>query len=94
MGVLAVLSGIVAILAGLYLVFLQAAGPNSLIQAMANAIGWFCIAAGVGIIAMSLQLSSITNHIKRSPGGTETPEESIEAAKKRDAARRQRASNG
>lgn len=51
-----ILGGIAAIFGGLSLAFLKAVGENSLPEAIANGIGWYCIGKGIFMIASPFQL--------------------------------------
>ena len=54
--VFCIVGGIVAIGGGLNLVGLKAAGENSMIEAIAHGIGWYCIGKGLFMIASPFQL--------------------------------------
>lgn len=47
------LAGIVAILAGIYLLTSQAAGPNSYLELLAHGIGAYFVGKGLWMIAMA-----------------------------------------
>ena len=56
-----VIGGIAAIFGGISLAFLKAAGENSLPEAIANGIGWYCIGKGIFMIASPFQLKGAVN---------------------------------
>ena len=58
-----ILGGIAAIFGGLSLAFLRASGENSLLEAIANGIGWYCIGKGIFMIASLFQLKGAVNLI-------------------------------
>ena len=58
-----ILGGIAAICGGLSLAFLKASGENSLLEAIANGIGWYCIGKGIFMIASPFQLKGAINLI-------------------------------
>ena len=51
-----VVGGSIAVLGGLRLAGLQAAGENSMLEAIANGIGWYCIGKGLFMIAVPFNL--------------------------------------
>ena len=59
-----VLGGIFAVIGGLSLALLTAAGENSLPQAIANGIGWYCIGKGVFMIASTYQFKGAVNFLR------------------------------
>lgn len=48
-----IIAGAVSIGAGLYLAGTTAQGSNSMLQVLANGIGWYCIGRGIFMIASS-----------------------------------------
>lgn len=60
-----ILGGIAALIGGLNLALLKAAGDNSLPEAIANGIGWYCIGKGIFMIASPFQLKGAVNLLKR-----------------------------
>lgn len=53
-----VLGGTIAIFGGLSLASLNAAGENSIPEAIANGVGWYCIGKGIFMIASTFQIKS------------------------------------
>lgn len=60
-----VIGGVVAIFGGIGLATLQAAGANSLAEAIANGIGWYCIGKGIFMIAIPFQLKGAVIQLVR-----------------------------
>lgn len=53
------LAGLVCIGAGVYLLTLRARASDSLIQALANGVGVYCIGRGLGLIASTGMLAQL-----------------------------------
>lgn len=51
-----ILGGIVSIGAGIYLAGLSSVNSNSMFEAIANGIGWYCIGKGLFMMASPFQL--------------------------------------
>lgn len=49
-----IIGGIFCIFGGFSLIGLKAAGENSMIQGIANGIGWYCLGKGIFMIAAPL----------------------------------------
>jgi hypothetical protein len=52
----AIIGGVVAIFGGISLVGLKAAGANSMMESIANGIGWYCIGKGIFMMSTPFQL--------------------------------------
>ena len=55
------IGGLVVIAAGIKLSMLEAESANSLLAAVANGIGWYCIGRGIFMIAASFQARQLTD---------------------------------
>ena len=55
---LCIFGGVIVIFAGLNLAGLQAQGDNSIIQSIANGMGYYFIGKGIFMIAISINLQS------------------------------------
>ena len=58
------LSATISILAGLFLATLTAKGPDSMIQLLANGMGWYFVARGIYMVASFRQLQSLIQGLK------------------------------
>jgi hypothetical protein len=56
-----IIGGIVCICGGIYLASIKAAAVNSIIESLANGIGWYCMGKGICLISQAIQLSRIGN---------------------------------
>lgn len=63
--VFCILGGIVCIGAGIYLASLNSVGSNSMFEAIANGMGWYCIGKGLFIAASPFQLRGAAYHLFR-----------------------------
>lgn len=59
--VICVLSGIAALLNGIYLMTVQAVGPNSLVETVAHGVGILSISAGLFMVGLSVFISNGVN---------------------------------
>jgi hypothetical protein len=57
------LGGLVAIFAGLSLAFVKAAGENSMLQLIANGMGWYFVGKGLFMMGAAFQLKGAVNHL-------------------------------
>lgn len=60
-----VLGGLIAIVGGMQLAGLKAAGSNSLMEAIANGMGWYFIGKGVFMIAMTFNFKEAIKAVRR-----------------------------
>lgn len=58
-----IVGGLLAIWGGLNLVCLRAAAEDSIIQSIANYIGWYCLGKGIFMIAVSFQIKGAVNRL-------------------------------
>lgn len=65
--VFAIIGGVVCILGGLSLVGLKAAGANSMIESIANGMGYYFIGKGIFMIAMVLQFRTAVQKLFNKP---------------------------
>lgn len=61
-----IFGGVVAIFGGIGLAGLTARGENSMMEAIANGIGYYCIGKGIFMIAMTLNLREAVQFFRRS----------------------------
>jgi len=59
------LGGVVSIGAGIYLASLNAETGNSLIEAIANGIGWYCIGKGLFMLASTFHAQGLARYLFR-----------------------------
>ena len=52
------IAGVIAIITGLYLATIQAAGRDSLLQVLINGIGWYCVAQGIFMMSSTANIRS------------------------------------
>jgi hypothetical protein len=57
------LGGLVSVGAGISLVVIEAAGQNSLLEAIAHGMGWYFIGKGLFMTAVAFQVKSAVNHL-------------------------------
>ncbi len=65
--VFAIIGGVVCIFGGLSLVGLKAAGANSMIESIANGMGYYFIGKGVYMIAIVLQFRTAVQKLFNKP---------------------------
>ena len=65
--VFAIIGGVVCIFGGLSLVGLKAAGANSMIESIANGMGYYFIGKGIYMIAMVLQFRTAVQKLFDKP---------------------------
>jgi hypothetical protein len=65
--VFAIIGGVVCIFGGLSLVGLKAAGANSMIESIANGMGYYFIGKGIYMIAMVLQFRTAVQKLFNKP---------------------------
>ena len=58
-----VIGGLVSVGAGIYLASLDAASSNSMFEAIANGMGWYCIGKGIFMMASPFQLRGAAYHL-------------------------------
>jgi hypothetical protein len=65
--VFAIIGGVVCIFGGLSLVGLKAAGANSMIESIANGMGYYFIGKGIYMIAIVLQFRTAVQKLFNKP---------------------------
>jgi hypothetical protein len=55
----AIIGGIICIIAGIYLAQIRSVGGTSVMEAIGNGIGWYCIGKGLFLISNAVQLSPL-----------------------------------
>ena len=55
----AIISGVISVLAGLFLAATKSRGADSIMEIMANGIGWYFVARGIYMISMARQSNKL-----------------------------------
>jgi vacuolar-type H+-ATPase subunit I/STV1 len=55
----AIVSGVISVLAGLFLAATKSRGADNIMEIMANGIGWYFIARGIYMISTSMQANKL-----------------------------------
>lgn len=86
-----IISAVISIFSGIYLTSVQAVGPNSIMQMIANGMGWYCIAHGIYMIsaarkakAILTSLESISTSVTQTQKTVANLDEEIQSLKKAD----------
>lgn len=58
-----IISGVIAIFAGIYMASAKSVGANSLIESLINGIGWYCISRGMFMISSTASLSNMMSYL-------------------------------
>lgn len=69
-----IIGGVICIIGGLWLFTVRAVGAQSMMQALANGIGVYCIGKGVYIISQAVQLNGIRSVFGKKGVSAETPQ--------------------
>lgn len=55
----AIVSGVISVLAGLFLAAVKSRGTDSIVEILANGIGWYFVARGIYMISTALQANKL-----------------------------------
>lgn len=62
----AIISGVISVLAGLFLAATKSRGADSIMEIMANGIGWYFVARGIYMISTAMQSNKLLELLEAS----------------------------
>lgn len=62
----AIVSGVISVLAGLFLAAVKSRGTDSIVELLANGIGWYFMARGIYMISTAMQSNKLLEVLEAS----------------------------
>lgn len=66
-----IISGLISIAAGIYLISVQARDANSILQIIANGLGWYFVARGIYMMSSAHRIGELVEDLRNTIRGTE-----------------------